>query len=416
MSLPVVSVNNISKSFNSSSHSIDAEAADNVFWALKDISFDVAEGEILGIIGKNGSGKSTLLKILSNIIKPTSGTVVLRGSVTSILEVGSGFHPELTGIENVFFYGTLLGMSRKEMSAMVDEIIDFSEIGHFAHEPVKNYSSGMYLRLALSVVLQARISTLIVDEVLAVGDIGFRKKTFDKISTLIRQKGISVIAVSHNMNELIQLSNRCIYLDKGKIIDDGVSEEIISQYLRDVTSSISRDASLAKTIKKSEWNNASEAPGNDYVRLIGVSIKQRQQDRNSDIFIEDDLFFEVDFVKLIDDPLYVVIVFYDALQTPLFYATSLYNKAEEDISALYQKEKGRFKYSCFIPSFFNAGHYSFQVKFGAKNEPDVYIHDEHFNFTIKKNPSLNYQEIKPTTLRPQFNWTHQKIEQTTSAY
>lgn len=409
MSLPIVSVNNVSKSFKVSGNNIQAGGIDNAFWALKDISFDVAEGEILGIIGRNGSGKSTLLKILSNIVKPSSGTVTLRGNVTSILEVGSGFHPELTGIENIFFYGNLLGMSRKEMSLLSEEIIDFSEIGYFANEQVKNYSSGMYLRLALSVVLQARISTLIVDEVLAVGDVGFKKKTFDKISSLIKKRGISVIAVSHNMSDLLQLSNRCMYLDKGRIVDEGLPDDIISRYLVDVTSGNNRKVPPG-SVKKLEWDNVPEAPGNNQVRLIGVAIKQDQEEQRSDIFIEDALFFEVDFVKLTDNStLYVSLVFYDALQTPLFLATSLYNKAEEDIEALYQTDKGRLKYSCFIPSFFNAGHYSFQVKFGTANEPEAYVHNEYFNFTVKKNPLLNYKELKPAILRPSFNWVHQKI-------
>lgn len=409
MSLPIVSVNNVSKSFKVSCNNAHAGELGHSFWALNDISFDVSEGEVLGIIGRNGSGKSTLLKILSNIVKPSSGTVTLRGNVTSILEVGSGFHPELTGIENIFFYGNLLGMSRKEMSLLSEEIIDFSEIGYFANEQVKNYSSGMYLRLALSVVLQARISTLIVDEVLAVGDVGFKKKTFDKISSLIKKKGTSVIMVSHGMNDLIQLSNRCIYLDKGRIVDEGEPEEIISRYLVDVNSYSNRNVSPAEIIKKLEWDDIAEAPGNNQVRLIGVSIKQHQKDQNSDIFIEDDLFFEVDFIKLTDIPLYVVLVFYDALQNPLFFATSLYNKAGEDIGVLYQKEKGHLKYSCFIPSFLNAGHYFFQVKFGTENEPEVYIHNEYFNFTVKKNPLFNYHDIKPAVLRPSFKWEHQQL-------
>lgn len=407
MSFPIISVNNVSKTFKVSGQ-FPSSGGDDTFWALKNISFDVSEGEVLGIIGRNGSGKSTLLKILSNIVKPSFGTVILRGNTTSILEVGSGFHPELTGRENIFFYGNQLGMSRKEISLLSEEIIDFSEIGHFVNEQVKNYSSGMFLRLALSVVLQARISTLIVDEVLAVGDTGFKKKTFDKISSLVKKKGVSIIAVSHDMNDLLRLSNRCIYLDKGKIVEEGEPEEIISRYMANVTSYGNNPFGVAKKLM---WEDKAEAPGNNQVRLIGVSIKQNRADQDSDIFIEDALFFEVDFVKLTDNStLYVTLVFYDALQKPLFFATSLYNKAEEDIDVLYQTEKGHLKYSCFIPSFFNAGHYFFQVKFGTENEPETYVHNEYFNFTVKKNPLLSYEEIKPVVLRPHFKWRHQKIE------
>jgi|GEM_PF-1321455 lipopolysaccharide transport system ATP-binding protein len=409
MSLPIISVNNVAKSFKVADSNTQTVGIGSTFWALKDISFDVLEGEVLGIIGRNGSGKSTLLKILSNIVKPSSGTVMLRGNVTSILEIGSGFHPELTGIENIFLYGSMLGMSRKEINQLLEEIVDFSEIGDFVNEQVKNYSSGMYLRLALSVVLQAHISTLIVDEVLAVGDAGFKKKTFDKISSLIKKRGVSVVMVSHGMNDLIELSNRCIYLEKGRIVDEGLPDDIISRYLVDVTSGNNRKVPPG-SVKKLEWDNVPEAPGNNQVRLIGVAIKQDQEEQRSDIFIEDALFFEVEFVKLTDNiALNVTLVFYDALQTPLFFATSLYNKAEADIDNLYQTEKGRLKYSCFIPSFFNAGHYSFQVKFGTESEPELYVHSEKFSFSVKKNPILKYQEIKPVILRPSFNWVHQRI-------
>ncbi|WP_460546425.1 ABC transporter ATP-binding protein, partial [Echinicola sediminis] len=207
------------------------EEDDSIFWALKDINFEVKEGEVLGIIGKNGAGKSTLLKILSQITEPTSGKITLHGRVASLLEVGTGFHPELTGRENIYMNGTILGMTRREIDQKLDEIIDFSGVEKFVDTPVKFYSSGMKVRLGFSVAAHLEPEILIIDEVLAVGDYDFQKKCLGKMEDVSKNQGRTVLFVSHNMAAVQNLCNRIIYLSDGKVKIDGEVETSIYQYL-----------------------------------------------------------------------------------------------------------------------------------------------------------------------------------------
>ncbi|MEW6378197.1 MAG: ABC transporter ATP-binding protein [bacterium] len=211
------------------------------FWALRDISFDVRQGEVIGIIGRNGAGKSTLLKILSRITEPTEGEIRLRGRVASLLEVGTGFHPELTGRENIFMNGAILGMSRVEIRSRFDEIVAFAEIEKFLDTPVKRYSSGMYVRLAFAVAAHLEPEILLVDEVLAVGDAAFQKKCLGKMNDVARG-GRTVLFVSHNMGAISSLCPRCIWLDAGHIRQIGETEPVVQSYLT------SSDASGSDTI------------------------------------------------------------------------------------------------------------------------------------------------------------------------
>jgi lipopolysaccharide transport system ATP-binding protein len=208
------------------------------FWALKDVCFEVKQGEIIGIIGRNGAGKSTLLKILSRITEPTQGNIRIRGRVASLLEVGTGFHPELTGRENIFLNGTILGMSKAEITARFDEIVDFAEIEKFLDTPVKRYSSGMYVRLAFAVAAHLESEISIVDEVLAVGDARFQKKCLGKMER-ISKSGRTVLFVSHNMSTIQSLCPRCILLQTGQIIADTNTSAAIPQYLQDTAAAMS---------------------------------------------------------------------------------------------------------------------------------------------------------------------------------
>ncbi len=201
------------------------------FWALKDVSFEVRQGEVIGIIGRNGAGKSTLLKILSRITEPTEGQIVLRGRVGSLLEVGTGFHPELTGRENIFLNGAILGMTRREISKKFDEIVNFSEVENFLDTPVKLYSSGMYVRLAFAVAAHLEPEILIVDEVLAVGDTEFQKKCLGKMDEVSRLEGRTVLFVSHNLAAIAEMADRALLLDAGSIAIDGSVTDALSTYL-----------------------------------------------------------------------------------------------------------------------------------------------------------------------------------------
>src|SRR6202044_1606857 len=208
----------------------------NEFLALNNVSFQVKPGEVLGIIGRNGAGKSTLLKVLSRITPPTSGQIRVRGRIASLLEVGTGFHPDLTGRENIFLNGAILGMSRVEITRKLDEIVAFAEIEKFLDTPVKRYSSGMYVRLAFAVAAHLEPEILIVDEVLAVGDAAFQKKCLGKMQEVARSEGRTVIFVSHNIAAVLQLTSRAVVLDKGRVRFYGPTEEAVEQYSKAIDS------------------------------------------------------------------------------------------------------------------------------------------------------------------------------------
>lgn len=231
-------------------------------WAVEDVSFEVAAGEVVGLIGRNGAGKSTLLKMLSRITEPTRGRILLYGRVGSLLEVGTGFHAELTGRENIYLNGAILGMARNEIVRKFDEIVDFAEVEKFIDTPVKHYSSGMYLRLAFAVAAHLEPEILLVDEVLAVGDARFQRKCLDKMQDVGKQ-GHTVLFVSHNMPAITRLCPRTILLDQGRVLSDGPSHQVASDYL---------SGGLGTTAKR-EWSDLSKAPGNDIVRLQAVRVR-----------------------------------------------------------------------------------------------------------------------------------------------
>ena len=209
------------------------KAVNGEFWALKGLNFEVYEGEILGIIGRNGAGKSTLLKLLSQITSPTKGDIYIKGKISSMLEVGTGFHRELTGRENVYLNGAILGMKKSEVDQKFDEIVKFAEIEEFIDTPVKRYSSGMYVKLAFSVAAHLNSEILIMDEVLAVGDMKFQKKCLDKMKDLAKNQGKTILYVSHNMSTISDMCNRCIFLEEGTLKYDGSVEKAIQMYYDD---------------------------------------------------------------------------------------------------------------------------------------------------------------------------------------
>lgn len=241
----------------------------NEFWALKDVSFDVNKGEIVGIIGRNGAGKSTLLKILSRITAPTNGKIELYGQVKSLLEVGTGFHPELTGRENIYLSGSILGMDKREVEDKFDAIVKFSEIEKFLDTPVKRYSSGMYVRLAFSIAAHMETEILLVDEVLAVGDALFQKKCIGKMGSAARE-GRTVLFVSHNMDAISSLCTRGILLSDGKIIQDGSARDITSEYQSIMYSHIN-DSSDLTTV---------ERYGNGKCKFTSIKITPYDNEQN----------------------------------------------------------------------------------------------------------------------------------------
>jgi lipopolysaccharide transport system ATP-binding protein len=205
------------------------------FWALKDINFSLKKGQVLGVVGKNGAGKSTLFKIISQITKPSTGEVIVRGQVSSLLEVGTGFHPELSGQENIFLNGAILGMSRSEIQKQFAKIVEFSGVGNFLQDPVKYYSNGMYMRLAFAIAAHLTSEIMIIDEVLAVGDQQFQKQCLAKIKQLVAEEGRTVLLVSHNLESVMKFCNICLWLEAGQLRAFGESEKIVNDYKKSFT-------------------------------------------------------------------------------------------------------------------------------------------------------------------------------------
>lgn len=270
--------------FETNGNNFDDETFSDVIWALRGVSFEVGRGEVLGIIGRNGAGKSTLLKILSKITPPTSGFAKIHGRVSSLLEVGTGFHQELTGRENVYLNGTILGMTKKEVDLKYDEIVDFSGVEKFINTPVKRYSSGMRVRLAFSVAAHLEPEILIIDEVLSVGDADFQNKCINKMED-VSQQGRTVLFVSHNMSAVTRLCERTILLQEGKVADDGPSDRVVSSYL---TSSLGTTAAR-------EWVDPSRAPGGDVCRLRAVRICDKDNRISDTIDIREKLKIEMEY-------------------------------------------------------------------------------------------------------------------------
>ena len=256
-------------------------------WAIEDVSFTVNRGEIVGIIGRNGAGKSTLLKMLSRITEPTRGRILHEGRVGSLLEVGTGFHPELTGRENIFLNGAILGMARNEIVRNFDEIVNFAEVDKFIDTPVKHYSSGMYLRLAFAVAAHLEPEILLVDEVLAVGDARFQRKCLDKMQD-VAQLGRTVLFVSHNMPAITRLCPRTILLENGHVLRDGPSHQVVSAYLK---------SGLGTTAAR-EFTSSSAAPGDDIVRLCAVRVRNHSGEISDALDIRQPVQIETEYEVL----------------------------------------------------------------------------------------------------------------------
>ncbi len=315
----------------------DAErsGADDVLWALKDVSFDVKVGEAVGIVGRNGAGKTTLLKLLSRITEPTEGRALLRGRVGSLLEVGTGFHPELTGRENVYLNGAILGMSRADINRRFDEIVEFAGTGAFLDTPMKRYSSGMQVRLAFAVAAHLEPEILIVDEVLAVGDVAFQRKCLGKMGD-VATEGRTVLFVSHNMSVVTRLCNRGIWLEGGSIQAQGPMEDVVRQYL----------GSGAGGEGSYEATDLDSAPGNELIRLCGVRIKDHDGRTVSSVDARHPMFIEIEYEVLQAKPLRTGFRLVSAEGTVVFSSAD----TDEESRQGRDREPGRYVSRCEIPA------------------------------------------------------------------
>jgi len=311
---------------------------EDVIWALKEVSFEVNEGEVLGIIGRNGAGKTTLLKILSRITEPTSGFAEINGRVSSLLEVGTGFHPELTGRENIFLNGAILGMRKGEIERKFDEIVNFSEIEKFIDTPMKRYSSGMYVRLAFAVAAHLEPEILMVDEVLAVGDIPFQKKCIGKMSDVARG-GRTVIFVSHNMEAIQKLCTRVILLHEGTVVMEGSTEKVIRDYLGDEKYSIGEQI----------WPDINKAPGDNVVRMHAMRVLDRNGKVCTNFDVRDPVSIEIEFQVLEEGHRLVLqLYFFNEMGHVLFISKDNLDSPWRDTTC----PTGYYRSVCHIPGDF----------------------------------------------------------------
>jgi lipopolysaccharide transport system ATP-binding protein len=369
-------------------------------WALREVSFDVQQGEVVGLIGHNGAGKSTLLKVLSRIVIPTTGRTEVYGKIGSLLEVGTGFHPDLTGRENIFLNGAVLGIGRAEIRRRFDEIVDFSGIEKFINTPVKWYSSGMYLRLAFSVAAHLDTEVLIMDEVLAVGDVSFQQKCMDKMHD-IRKHGRTILFVSHSMAAVTRLCKRVILLDKGQVVDDGPAARVVNDYL----------GSSWKVGAEREWPELAEAPGNEVVRLRRVRVTNKDGETTDSFDIRHPVGIEVSYVVL--QPGYVLTPKLDLVSDAGVHLFTTYDVTSEWRSR--PRDADQYQSTLWIPgNFLSEGNVLVHASLVCFN-PAISVHAHNTN-TVTFQVVDNFHKDSargdavgpiPGAVRPLLDWTTQ---------
>ena len=377
----------------------DGHDAEDILWALKDVSFEVKQGEVVGIIGHNGAGKSTLLKILSRITEPTSGRAVINGRVSSLLEVGTGFHSDLTGRENVYLNGTILGMSKAEVERKFDEIVDFSGVEKFIDTPVKRYSSGMQVRLGFSVAAHLEPDILLVDEVLAVGDADFRRKCLNKMRNVAKE-GRTVLFVSHNLVAMQALCPRAICLHSGQINEDGQTHQVVSNYLQ----------LNASQRTEQVWDDFETGPGDDIVRLRRVCVQPEDGSPSDLITLETPCKIEVEFWnRLPDAHLHITLHLYTEQQIVAFSTGS--SDDPEWSGRLFPI--GLFRSVCHIPgNLLNRGIYRIVLLAVQNRSSVIYRHEDVLSFEVvelgKRQGAWYGQE--PGVVHPKLKWETEYLD------
>jgi lipopolysaccharide transport system ATP-binding protein len=363
------------------------------FWALDDVSLDVEQGEVVGIIGRNGAGKSTLLKILSRITAPTKGRVEIRGRVASLLEVGTGFHPELTGRENIYLNGVILGMSRAEIARKFDEIVAFADIAKFLDTPVKRYSSGMYVRLAFAVAAHLEPEILVVDEVLAVGDMEFQKKCLGKMRDVATQEHRTVLFVSHNLQAVQSLCDRVILLDAGRIVAQGATRSVVADYL----------SQAGPSNGERVWDLKS-APGNAEVKLTAVRVLDGRGKPSGTLSTEDELFVELDFV--VRSAIGTLCVGFDLANHE---GLTVFRTYQTDLPPEHWPsiEKGRNRWRCRIPKgLLNRGDYVVNPRISIHNVSWIVNTQAAMRFRISMGRGLSPLWVgRPGVIAPILQWS-----------
>lgn len=362
------------------------------FWALKDVSFSIDRGDRIGIVGHNGAGKSTLLKILSRITDPTTGQVSIDGRVASLLEVGTGFHPELTGRENIFLNGAILGMNKSEIKRSFDAIVDFAGVEKFLDTPVKRYSSGMYVRLGFAIAAHLEPEIMIIDEVLAVGDAEFQKKCLGKMRD-VSESGRTLLFVSHNLTAIQALCNKSFYFEKGKLLDQGETSRIVTTYLSRVSQ---------KKMER-EWDNIDSAPGNDEIRVKSFKLLPDYQDDLMHIDVRTSMEIQFEFWNMVED-------------AQLNLSLHLYSYTGECIfnvgTASQPFARGLITGSLEIPGhFLNDGSYMISIMVVKDTSSVIYNMEEALTFDVEDyREGVTWYGKWPGYIRPQLNFSLNQAE------
>ncbi len=369
-------------------------------WALKDVNLEINAGEIIGIIGKNGSGKSTLLKILAGITKPTLGTVAINGRVASLIELGAGFQADLTGRENIYLNGTILGLTKREISRRIGHIIRFADIGNFIDVPVKKYSSGMTVRLGFSVASHLDPEILLLDEVLAVGDAAFQKKCLDKIAEF-KKSGKTIIFVSHDLNQVANICERAVWIEDGKIKKNGSSREVVNSYL----GSVSEGFETELTIMSKDWANGSTEPQNQSASVKKVSVKNLEGKPVNKLSTNDSFNIEIEFETKEENVFCgMTVIFYDNGGNCVFgtignHESNWYGKP---------MPKGRYVSVCRIPAnFFNDGWFDVSLNLFGRHFIDSCMTHKVLRLRILDGSEVrgDYYGRYDGTVRPLFDWS-----------
>jgi len=373
-------------------------------WALKDVSFEIHRGELVGIIGRNGAGKTTLLKILSRITEPSAGRVTIKGRVASLLEVGTGFHPELSGRENIYLNGAILGMSREEIKRKFDEIVAFAEVERYLDTPVKRYSSGMYVRLAFAVAAHLQTEILLVDEVLAVGDAEFQKKCLNKMEDF-GKGGRTVLFVSHNMLAIKALCTRCVVLDKGKSIFLGDVSSAVDKYL-------SNKVNILGEIK---WNDPLKAPGNHQVRLRAVRLVSDGQVTDYPL-VNKDIEIQIEYWNLEENGRRLVSINIFNSMNFLILSTANLKMASLTYDPWVYKPYpvGLFRTACVIPKdLLNTGvHYITLYINGTMGSDNIILQRNILSFDVQEDLDLKKEYLGEWigAIRPKLAWRTEQLE------
>lgn len=382
-----------------SGNRLDNNERVETIWALKDVSFEVKEGEVLGVIGRNGAGKSTLLKILSRITEPTEGHAEIRGRVGSLLEVGTGFHSELTGRENIYLNGAILGMKKEEIGRKFDEIVAFAEVDKFIDTPVKHYSSGMYMRLAFAVAAYLEPEILLVDEVLAVGDAAFQKKCLGKMGNVAKQ-GRTILFVSHNMTAVQSLCQRCLLLTEGILEASGDPREVVSRYL---------NGNVGSNHVEQVWDDPESAPGNESIALHRVSIVPLERAPRNEISVLTPIAIELEYWNLQKDVrLNVSLSVFNQEGTCIFVTTTLHEQAWHGRAF----PRGLFRSVCRIPgNLLNDGQYTVSVLFVKDEGVVICKRDDLARFEVRDAVEARGHWFGKWTgtVRPRLEWTTECI-------